>query len=325
MRLTRRGYGAVGVVAVAVGMAWLAGPRALNALAAPVVVALVAGAVQVYRVGAPTVERSEPRRGFPGEDRTVTLDVEGGGVASVEDTLSEGLSGTATGEGALPTTVTYDIELEARGEQTLGPTTVGIRDALGLVETTHEVDTRSSVLVYPRVSVVDTTGAFADSVGAQTEDRTAFDSLREYAPGDPLRDIHWPSTAKYDDLLVAGYADPGHGRALTILAEAEAGHADAMAGAAASLLVGALREQVPVHLITPAGAVGPDVDTTHQLRALEVLAETGAGTPTGTEEADLVVSATADGVVVQTPDRTRPMADLTIRGENPLVAREGSA
>jgi uncharacterized protein (DUF58 family) len=325
MRLTRRGYGAIVVVALAIGMAWLAGPRALNALAAPVLVALLAGAVQSYRAGKPTVERTEPRRGFPGASRTVELVVEGSGVARVEDALSSGLAGDATGEGTMPTTVTYEVTLEGRGEQTLGPTTVSVRDALGLLERRYEVDATTTVLVYPRVSVVDATAVFATNRDPHGEERTEFDRLREYVPGDRLRDVHWKASAKHDDLLVTNYTDPGHDDAVRIVAEATSGHADAMADAAASLAVGAIRAGIPVEVTVPDGTVGPGVGRTHRRRILELLARTGPGTVTDGADEGIHVFAGADGVTVTANDRTHDVADVTVRGENPLLAGEGTA
>jgi len=318
MWLTRRGYVAVAVVVLAVGMAWLAGPRALNALAAPILVALVAGVVQLRMADAPIVERTEPRRGFPGERRTVELRVEGGGVARIEDALSAGLDGLGVGEGTLPTTVDYEVTLRARGEQRLGPVTVRVRDALGLVEATQEVEDTTTLLVYPSVSVVDGAGFFARTMGPETEDRTEFDRLREYAPGDSLRDIHWKSSAKRDDLYVTEYTDPVDEGAVRIAAEADS-------AATATLVVGAIRAGLAVEVAVPDGTLGRGYGGAHQRHALEVLARTGAGAVRDAEEADVVVTADADGARVTTSDGVRGMDALRLRGENPLVAREGLA
>lgn len=337
MWLTRRGYGAVAVFALAVAMAWLAGPRALNALAAPILVALVAGVVQLYRAGAPTVERTDPQRGFPGERRTVELRVEGAGVARVEDACSEGFAGDTTGEGTLPTSISYEVSLEERGEQTLGPTTIRLRDALGLIETTHVVENATPLLVFPRVSIVDPTGVFPETLGPAVEEDAGFDGLREYVPGDRLRNVHWKSTAKREDLLVKTYTDPVDDDVVSVVAEAGPGHADAMADATASIVVAALQARLAVSLSVPDGRLERGVGQAHQRRALELLAKTDAGevterderaggrTATRDREADVHVTATADGVTVATGDRDKRLDDLTIRGENPLLAREASA
>jgi uncharacterized protein (DUF58 family) len=313
------------VLVLAVGMAWLSGPRALNALAAPILVALGAAVVQLHRAGAPTVERSEPRRGFPGEVRTIELRVEGTGVATVADGLSAGVEGDPTGDGTLPTTVTYEVTLTERGEATLGPAAVRIRDALGLLETVHAVGGRTSLLVYPRVSVVDAVAFGPQAAGPPTGDRAEFDRLREYVPGDRLRDVNWKSTAKYDELLVTDYTDPGQDSALHVAAGAEPARADAMADATASLAVGALRAGIPVALDVPEKSLEAGVDAAHRRRILAVLARAGPGDVAGQEAADVVVTATHDGVTVTTRDRTRSMEELTLRGENPLLAREGVA
>lgn len=329
MRLTRRGYGAVGVIVVAIAMALLGGSegRALNALAAPVVVALLAGAVQVYRAGEPSVERSEPRRGFPGERRTVTLRVEGGGVATVTDALSDGLEGEPTGTIDPPDAIEYEIRLRERGDQTIGPTTVRVRDVLGLVQQTHEVDDRTDLLVYPAVSRVDGDRLFSRTMGPEIDERTEFDRVREYVPGDRLRDVHWKSTAKLDELLVTEFTDPVDDDAVSIAAGAAPGHDDEMATATASLVVAALRVGLAVELAVPAGTLPRGYGQVHRMHALELLARTGADQPeTATNETpDVQVWADEDGVSVTIGEERRSIEDLTVTQHNPLTPGEGVA
>lgn len=329
MRLTRRGYGAVGVVVLAIAMALLTGTqgRALNALAAPVVVALLAAVVQVSRAGEPTVERSEPRRGFPGERRTVKLTVEGGGAATVVDALSEGLAGDATAEVDPPATTEYEVRLAERGGQTLGPATVAVRDVLGLVEATHEVEEVTDLLVYPAVSRVDGDRLFSRTMGPEIKERTEFDRLREYVPGDRLRDVHWKTTAKYDELLVTEFTDPIDEDAVSIVAGAADGHADEMASATASLVVAALRVGLAVELTVPDGALPRGYGLTHRRHALELLARTGPGDldVSGRDRPDVRVWADGDGVTVTVGEERRSIEDLTLTRHNPLTAGEGVA
>ena len=330
MHLTRRGYGAVGVIVLAIAMALLGGTegRALNALAAPVAVALVAAAIQVRRAGAPTVERTEPRRGFPGERRTVTLSVAGGGVATVTETLSAGIEGGATDETVdLPDSIEYEIRLAGRGTQTIGPTTVAVRDVLGLVEATHTVHETTEVLVYPAVSRIDGDRLFARTMGPEVDERTEFDRLREYVPGDRLRDVNWKTTAKLDELLVTEYTDPVDEDAISIVAGAADGAADEMASTTASLVVAAQRVGLAVKLNVPGGELPRGYGVAHRTNALELLAKTPAGDLDLSlrENPDVRVWADDEGVEVTVGGEPCPIDSLTVTQHNPLTPGEGAA
>ncbi len=328
MRPTRRGYAALGVVGFAVvvvlvsGRRVAEGPGPLNALAGPVLVAMAGAAIQVYRAGEPTVERSEPERGFPGESRTVELSVAGGGVARVADRLPEGLSGADERTVSLPGAVTYDLAFEARGVYTIAETEVRVRDYLGLLESRHVVDSTTEVVVYPPVYTVTETDPFLRTIGTGAEERSEFDRIREYVPGDALRDIHWKSSAKHDDLLVTEYTDPTSGEGVVVAAEAAEGHADEMAAAAATVVVTALRAGLSVELTVPDGSLPEGYGESHRAHALELLARTGAGflPDRDRDDADVLVSADADGVSVRIGRSRYGMDDLTATRDNPLLA-----
>ncbi|WP_226022167.1 DUF58 domain-containing protein [Halomicrobium salinisoli] len=322
MRPTRRGYAALAVVALALANAWLSGPRALNAVAAPLLVAVAAGAVQVYRAGEPDVERSEPRHGFPGESRTVELRVDGGGVAAIEDRVGEGLSGGVRAERSLPATVSYEVTYERRGLHRIGPATVGVRDVLGLVETEYEIYERDEALVYPQVHSLAEVGVFRRTLGPESDERTEFDRLREYVPGDSLRDVAWKASAKNDDLLVTEYTDPADEEAISVAARSDDDRADEMATATATLVVGAVRAGLAFELILPDGELARGFGETHRQYALELLAQTtGGDVPEDAwNEADVRVHADADGTRVTVGERERDLADLTATRDNPLVA-----
>jgi len=322
MKLTRRGIAAVLVVVAAVVMAWLAGPRSLNAVAAPLLIAVVAGAVQVHRAGPPTVDRTQPRRGFPGERRTVSLTVEGTGVAVITEQCGDGLSASTGFERSLPATVSYELAYERRGVHEITGTTVAVRDVLGLVEKRYEVPERTDVVVYPAVHSLGNVEAFFGSVGPEEGDRSEFDRLREYVPGDSLRDVHWKSSAKYDDLLVTEFTDPNSDEAVSIAAHAGRNHADEMATAVATVFVGLQRAGLLVDLTVPSGSIGAGHGGTHQQRALELLARTTSGTveTAAWEAADVRIEASDRGVTITIGDRDHDLQELTAARDNPLVA-----
>jgi hypothetical protein len=56
-----------------------------------------------------------------------------------------------------------------------------------------------------------------------------FFTLREYQPGDDLRRVHWPSTAKRDQLLIRQLEVPWQSRALVLLDQRAAVYASAEA------------------------------------------------------------------------------------------------
>ncbi|MBX0305309.1 DUF58 domain-containing protein [Haloarcula salinisoli] len=324
MRPTLRG---VGVLVVAVGATVVGGQfgqPGLAAIAAPLLVALVGATVQVYLSGLPDIERSTLRRGFAGESRTLELTAEGSAIARLTDRRADGIGGDVTARCSLPATLSFEVPYERRGEQYLGPVEAKVTDSLGLVVTSGTVDATDEVLVFPPVYRLGGPDAFVRTLTPDAEERETFDRLREYTPGDSLRDIHWKSSAKRDDLLVTEFDDDSEDRELVVAARATAGHGDAMAAAAATVAVGALHSGFAVELATPDETVPAGFGERHQTRLLEALAGTGEGESDRDGAADVLVSATDDGVTVAVGDRTEPFDELTVSRENPLVSGVGA-
>jgi uncharacterized protein (DUF58 family) len=316
VRPTARGVGVLVVALTATVVGTRFGQQGLAAIAAPLFVAFLGAAGQVALTGTPTVERSSVRRGFAGEQREVALSVGGSGIARITDQRPEAVGGPATVTRSLPTTAALALPYDRRGEHELGPVEIRLTDALGLVRRSVTVDATDGVLVYPPVERIG--GADGFLRGASVDDeRGAFDRLREYAPGDPMRDIHWKSSAKRDELLVAEFDEPTGSRELWVGARAAEGHADAMAAAAATVAVGALRAGFAVGLATPGGTVQPGHGDAHRTRLLETLARTPGG-DCG-RETDVVVSADDEGVGVTVDGETRAFEQLRAGSENPLA------
>ncbi|WP_336336463.1 DUF58 domain-containing protein [Haloarcula brevis] len=323
MRPTRRGFAALAVAIAALLVSARFGQPGLAAVAGPLLVGVVAAAVQVRWGGAPTVERGRLRRGFPGESRAVEFRVDGSGIATVTDRLSDGIDGETTVRKSLPATVTYRATYTSRGEQRAGPVDVTLTDALGLVAERYTIISTTDVLVYPSVYRLGGTDAFARTFTPESEDRQAFDRLREYVSGDSLRDVHWKSSAKREDLLVKEFADSRSDRSVLVVAEAERGHADEMAAAAATLTTAALESGLAVELAVPNGAVEQGYGDTHRTRLLELLARADAGRTDRADAADVVVTAGDEGVTVSVDGRRRPFADVTASRDNPLAGEVG--
>lgn len=103
----------------------------------------------------------------------------------------------------------YAAISQRRGEFRLGPDTVRVSDPFGIfrVEQTHS--TSREILVYPpildhmRVTPPAGGGHGERFIRRRTlEETAATSSVRDYAPGDPIRRIHWPLSQRHQSLLV---------------------------------------------------------------------------------------------------------------------------
>ena len=93
--------------------------------------------------------------------------------------------------------------LTHRGRFALGPTTVRSGDPFGLFQASRQFPAEESLTVLPTIYEI---AAFPSAPGILPGGRTIrrkssevtphAASVREYAPGDPLKSIHWPTTAR---------------------------------------------------------------------------------------------------------------------------------
>ncbi|SFG60581.1 Protein of unknown function DUF58 [Halopelagius inordinatus] len=320
MRLTRRGVALLAVVASGVVLAAWFGPRSLNALVLPAVVALVAAAVQVYRADPPRVERETPADGFPDATGTVTLHLDAARSypATVTDALPVGLEGDSTADavvGGAP--VSYEVTYRTRGEHELGPLSLVAQDLLGLVRSETVADGTDSVLVYPPVRHL--TGSATQELSAVHDPgpsarRDEFDHLREYVRGDALRDVHWKSSAKRRDLIVKEYVPEADTESVAVSAGGVRSAGDRMAEAAATFAVALVRRGVPVTLSTPSGVVAAEPGEEKPL--LEHLARAESGRIPDAS-ADVVVDAGETTTTVRLGDRETTF-DRLVRGSDAL-------
>lgn len=328
LRITRRGRAALAVIAVAVVLGWQFGARSLNAVAAPTLAALVIGALYVRRSGVPSVELSAVEAGFPGESRAVTVSLSGGGIATVELELPYGASGDRVDATVtLPHTFDLETTLEQRGLYDIGPATVRQRDPLGLVERRVETTETTTVVVYPRRYRLARDGAISQFFTDELEtERQEFDRLREYVPEDPLRHIHWKSSAKHDEFLVMEFAPTQRTETVTIAASAVPGSADEMARASATLAEAALDAGFDVEVVVPDGVLPPGQGAVHRQNLLGLLARTGAGQVPDSvaDEADVAIHAAGEGADVRIADRSYALSGL-VTGEREAPSVEVAA
>jgi uncharacterized protein (DUF58 family) len=104
--------------------------------------------------------------------------------------------------------------------------------------------------------------------------------VRDYVPGDPVRRVHWPTTARRGDLVVKEVEEPGAPRLIVALDLGGGGlQGELAAGRAAWYAYEALRRGYEVVLATAeasgpvTGAVGPPSDVNQRL------ARAASGTP----------------------------------------------
>lgn len=123
-----------------------------------------------------------------------------------------------------------------RGVFTLGPWSVSMGDPFGFFEVTIDHPQTEGFVVYPAVSHLPwldlprgTAVGSAPAGSRALELTTNAASVRPYAPGDPLRRIHWLSSVRHDALFVKEFDLEPSGDLWVILdleASVQAGHGE---------------------------------------------------------------------------------------------------
>ena len=268
------------------------------------------------------VGRRFERRLFFGETTTVTLEIHNGSALPIPWLLvHESLPGAIATPGVVSQvlslkghetgTVTYQLTGRRRGFHAVGPLTLTLGDVFGLVGTAVQVPEQPYLIVYPRILApgeldLPTLALFGN---VRSRLRTLGDparvaGVRDYAPGDPLHDIHWRATAAVGALQVKQYQPattiqtmifldlhrPGYTAASAAAALYATDFAVTVAATVAHHLIGRRQE---VGLVTNGRLVLPpahDVASTHaptvllDLAAGDPLVASAAHTPTGSVE-----------------------------------------
>jgi uncharacterized protein (DUF58 family) len=143
---------------------------------------------------------------------------------------------------------------------------VSLSDPFGLTTLSMKASGVSELTVFPHIDeivpVPQTTGndpmAGAEHPNALGRSGEDFYALRPYVVGDDLRRVHWPSTARHDELMVRQDELPWQGRATVLLDVRAATNTDAslelVISAAASIINASSRRQDLVRLITTDGS-----------------------------------------------------------------------
>ncbi|MGQ0830139.1 MAG: DUF58 domain-containing protein [Microthrixaceae bacterium] len=164
------------------------------------------------------------------------------------------------------TVAAYRLPTERRGLVRVGPLEVIVGDPFGLTSLATVAAPAVEVTVFPRVDDIaplpytvghdPLAGARQpNSLGRTGED---FYALRPYSVGDDLRRVHWPSTARHDELLVRQSELPWQGRPTVLLDVRKAAHAgdslEIAVSAAASIVAATAKRHDLIRLVTTAGS-----------------------------------------------------------------------
>ena len=114
----------------------------------------------------------------------------------------------------VPASVRYRIEPQERGDCTTGQLYIRYRSPLGLAERWAKAPLQQTVRVYPALRTGEEQQIFLarsrqiDLQLRQTRQRGLgrdFESLRDYRPGDDMRDICWTASARRGNLITRQY------------------------------------------------------------------------------------------------------------------------
>ena len=140
------------------------------------------------------------------------------------DALGQSTRMTVTHSREAFTRLSYSLTPAVRGRHHIGPLTARFSDPLGMAEYERDLAGRSALLVLPRVTPLRGLPAGlgrgegeSGSTGLRRGPGERDALVREYQPGDPLRTVHWRSTARRDELMVRLEERPWHGGVTVLL------------------------------------------------------------------------------------------------------------
>ncbi|MDH3425498.1 MAG: DUF58 domain-containing protein [Acidimicrobiia bacterium] len=228
-----RGWGAVGA-AVALAILWIFfGERELLAAAVLLMTGLVVG-VLLVRMASPQVQvsrRVAPEQVHEGDRAIVEIELAAPSTLRniiVEDTVhglgSARFAAGKVGAGA-PLRARYEVLCRPRGVYAIGPAVVSSGDPLGLAEAGGNAGGEDRLVVFPAVEeLIGAPAVRGQDPSVQASRPTQaphggedFFTLREYQIGDDLRRVHWPSSAKRDEIMIRQLEVPWQSRALILL------------------------------------------------------------------------------------------------------------
>jgi uncharacterized protein (DUF58 family) len=217
----------------------------------------------------------------------------------------------------------YHLPALARGRHRIGPLVVERRDPLGLTRLRWRIAEHEILWVHPRLVSLRPLDAGGledrEESGRARRGGTSFHSLRDYEPGDDVRLIHWPSTARVGSAVVRDSAVVDGPTMVVVLDTTAPAYADGEAfedavRVAASAAVARWDQGLPVRLHTTDGLdLAVNTTGTGRRLLLDGLAAVTA-TPPGPRRWDVMPATAGPGhaVVLVTGDR-QAVPDTVIR------------
>lgn len=159
----------------------------------------------------------------------------------------------------------YRLPTDRRGIFDVGPLEVRVSDPFGFASTTTHAAEATQLTVLPRVDVItplprtigDDPHAGATRASSLFGGGEDFYALRAYVQGDDLRKVHWPSTARLDDLMIRQDEMPWQARATVLLDLRRSVHEEESLeqaiSAAASIFEACRRSNSLIRLVTTDG------------------------------------------------------------------------
>jgi uncharacterized protein (DUF58 family) len=122
-------------------------------------------------------------------------------------------------------TATYRVMCRPRGVYRVGPSRATSTDPLGLAALSAPDGPADQLVVYPTVETLEglpIVRGYDPSMATSRPEHAQrggedFYTLREYQRGDDLRRVHWPSSAKTDQLMIRQLETPWQSRAMVML------------------------------------------------------------------------------------------------------------
>lgn len=159
----------------------------------------------------------------------------------------------------------YRLPTDRRGIFDVGPLEVRVADPFGFASSTTIATDPTQLTVLPRVDVItplprtigDDPHAGATRASSLLGGGEDFYALRAYVQGDDLRKVHWPSTARLDDLMIRQDEMPWQARATVLLDLRKSVHDESSleqaVSAAASIFEACRRSNSLIRLVTTDG------------------------------------------------------------------------
>jgi uncharacterized protein (DUF58 family) len=311
--------------------AWAFGAHTLYAPAVGLVLVSLAALAWTRVLARPlrlsrSIDRDRPHEG---DDVVVRVDLRAdGGILPGSVRLHDPADGLGDRDVLVPRDgnrlrTAYRVEQVPRGRYRFSGASVAIEDPFGLSRREQELDDTGSLLVYPRLarlsSLFSERGLRAHGGGRMLLRRPAgfeLHSVREYQNGESLRRVHWPSTARRQQLMVKELEDAPRDEVVVVLDAQEGFSAgsrldtsfDVQVRAAGSVLWTHARRGRHARLLITSGAATEVVsvrsyerDWPRALQALAAAEQTGRRAVEGFLAEESGPAARASDLVIVTP------------------------